>query len=41
MSCLVDLAEYLRQLGISVGNYGAKQIYLSPEGYLKMYLLEI
>ncbi len=41
MSCLVDLADYLKKASISIGEYKTSSIYLSPEGYIKMYLLEI
>lgn len=40
MGCLVDLADYLKKFNISVGEYRKQNIYLSPEGYVKLYLLD-
>jgi hypothetical protein len=39
MNCLVDLALYLKKYNIAIGEYHSKKIYVSPEGYIKMYLL--
>jgi hypothetical protein len=39
MGCLLDLALFLQKYGFSVGEYRAQSIFLSPEGYLKLYLL--
>lgn len=41
MGCLVELALFLKRFGIAVGDYRPGNIYLSPEGYLKVYLLEV
>lgn len=41
MSCLIELALYLKKFDISIGDYRPDSIYLSPEGYIKMYLLEV
>lgn len=41
MGCLLDAALYLQQYGISLGEYRSKSIFLSPEGYIKLFLLEI
>lgn len=41
MGCLLDAAQYLQKYGISVGEYRSKCIFLSPEGYIKLFLLEI
>lgn len=39
MNCLVDLALYLKKYNIVIGEFYSKKIYVSPEGYIKMYLL--
>lgn len=41
MWCLLDLAIYLKSFGISYGDYRSENVFLSPEGYVKLYLLEI
>ena len=41
MGCVVSLANYLRQKEIFIGQYRADRVYISPEGYIKMYLLEL
>lgn len=41
MGCLLDAALYLQSYGISLGEYRSKSIFLSPEGYIKLFLLEI
>jgi serine/threonine protein kinase len=38
---LLSAALYLKQYGISLGNYQSQSVYLSPEGYLKLYMFEI
>lgn len=39
MSCLLDLAVYLKSSGIVLGDYRSDKIFLSPEGYIKVYTL--
>jgi len=39
MGSMLDVALYLKQYGISMGQYRSKSIYLSPEGYIKIYLI--
>jgi serine/threonine protein kinase len=41
MNCLLDAAVYLQQNGIIFGDYRSDRIYLSPEGYIKLYTLEL
>jgi hypothetical protein len=41
MSCLADAGQYLSKFGISLGEYRPENIYLSPEGYIKLYLLDV
>ena len=41
MGCLLDISHYLQKYGISVAEYRTRSIYLSPEGYIKIYLLEM
>jgi len=41
MFCLLDLAVYLQGSGIVLGDYRSDKIYLSPEGYIKMFSLEV
>jgi len=40
MGSLLDLAVFLQKYGLSVGEYRSQSIFLSPEGYVKMFLLE-
>jgi hypothetical protein len=39
MGCMVSLAHYLKQRQIFIGEYRADRVYISPEGYIKLYLL--
>jgi hypothetical protein len=39
MACLLDLALYMQGSGIALGDYRSDRIYLSPEGYVKVYSL--
>jgi hypothetical protein len=41
MGCLMEVAGYLQPYGIALGEYRANSIFLSPEGYVKLYLLDI
>lgn len=41
MGCLLEVADYLSKFRISIGDYRTDNIYLSPEGYIKLYLLEV
>jgi len=41
MGCLLDVAVYLQGSGIVLGDYRSDKIYLSPEGYIKVYSIEI
>jgi|JI9StandDraft_1071089.scaffolds.fasta_scaffold70561_1 hypothetical protein len=41
MGCILDAAQYLERYGVSLGEYRSKSIFLSPEGYIKLFLLEI
>ncbi len=41
MCCLADAGQYLSKFGISLGEYRPENIYLSPEGYIKLYLLDV
>jgi hypothetical protein len=41
MWCLLDLAVYLKCSGLVLGDYRSDRIFLSPEGYIKLYTLEI
>lgn len=41
MGSLVEVACFLQKHGISYGDYRTKSIFLSPEGYVKLYLLGI
>ena len=37
---LISVAIYLKDRNIALGNYRSEDIYLSPEGYIKVYLLD-
>lgn len=39
MGCLLDLAIFLQNYGLTLGEYRSQSIFLSPEGYIKLYLL--
>lgn len=41
MYCLLDLSVYLKSGGIVLGDYRSDRIYLSPQGYVKVYTLDI
>ena len=41
MFCLLDLATYLKNNGIALGEYRSDRIFLSPQGYVKAYLLDV
>lgn len=41
MGCLLDVGQYLEKYGISVGEFRSKNIFLSPEGFVKVFLLEV
>jgi hypothetical protein len=41
MHCLLDLSLYLKNHGIALGDYRSSKIFLSPEGYIKLYTLEL
>ena len=39
MFCLLDLAVYLKKYNIVYGEFRPNRIFLSPEGYIKIFLL--
>jgi hypothetical protein len=41
MHCLVGLVQELQKYGISKAGYRSEDVYLSPEGYVKVYLLDV
>ena len=41
LGCLLEAGHHLEQQGICYGDYRTPSLYLSPEGYVKLYLLEI
>ncbi len=41
MSSLLDLALFLKNNSIVFGDYRSDKIFLSPEGYVKVYTIEI
>lgn len=41
MSCLLDLSIYLKSCGIVFGDFRSNHIFLSPEGYIKVYTLDL
>jgi serine/threonine protein kinase len=41
LSCLLDVGGYLKKEGIIFGDFRPEQIFLTPEGYIKIYLLDI
>lgn len=41
MSSLLDLALFLKNNAIVFGDYRSDKIFLSPEGYVKVYTIEI
>lgn len=41
MHSLVDIITYLRQYKISFGLFRSDSVYLSPEGHVKVYLLDL
>jgi len=40
MWCLIDLAIFLQANNLTVGEYRSQSIFLSPEGYIKMFMIE-
>ena len=38
---MLDLAMYLKKKGIACGDYRSNKLYISPEGYLKVYPLDM
>lgn len=41
MHSLVDIIAYLRQYKIAFGQFRTDSVYLSPEGHVKVYLLDL
>lgn len=41
MHSLVDIITYLRQYKIAFGLFRSDSVYLSPEGHVKVYLLDL
>lgn len=35
--CLLDLGVYLKGFGLVVGDWRGERVFLSPEGYVKVY----
>lgn len=38
MLCLLEVGRFLKTNGIAFGDYMSKNIFLTPEGYVKLYL---
>lgn len=41
MFCLLDVACYLKKNNIVFGDFRPERIFLSPEGYVKIFLLDV
>jgi hypothetical protein len=41
LGSLLEAASFLQKYGVAVGEYRCRNIYLSPEGYVKLFLLEV
>lgn len=41
MVCLLDLAVYLKNCGLVIGDYRSDRIFLSPQGYVKLYSIQL